>query len=273
MSAKREALSLQIRASAKAGMLFATKLIRGSETMDNGRTENGQTLKPISPKAHLLVTLVWMLVALYMIFLYAPQELTMGEVQRIFYVHVPSAWTAFLAYFVVFLGSVGYLWKRSQLADDVAHAAAEVGFIFCTCVLVTGPLWAKPVWGIWWTWDARLTSTFILWLLFIAYLMLRAYLADPNRAAVLAAVVGIIGFVDVIIDYMSIRWWRTQHPQPVIFGGPGSGLDPRMWITVSVSWGAFLCLFSYLLRQRLWLAEARREIGALRRKLASPARS
>ena len=192
----------------------------------------------------------------------------MGEVQRIFYIHVPSGWTAFVGYFVVFLGSIGYLWKRAQFADDLAHAAAEVGFVFCTCVLVSGPLWAKPVWGIWWTWDARLTSTFILWLLYISYLMLRSFVIHPGRAAVLSAVVGIIGFVDVIVDYMAIRWWRTQHPQPVIAGGEGSGLDPQMWLTVMVSWGAFLCLFAFLVRQRLGLTEIRRELSALRRTLA-----
>jgi len=224
--------------------------------------------KSFPPTLHLLLTLVWVFVALYMIFLYAPQESTMGEVQRIFYIHVASAWTAFLAYFLVFVGSVGYLWKRARLADDLAQASGEVGFVFCTCVLVTGPLWAKPVWGIWWTWDARLTSTFVLWLLFIAYLMLRSYVLNPGRAEVLAAVVGIIGFVDVPIVYMSIRWWRTQHPQPVIAGGEGSGLDPAMRITLLVSWGAFLCLFAYLLRQRLWLAEARREVRTLRQTLA-----
>lgn len=216
---------------------------------------------------HLVVTFAWILVALGMIFLYAPQEETMGEVQRIFYIHVPSAITAFLAYFVVALGSVMYLALRSLLWDEVAHAAAEVGFVFCTCVLITGPLWAKPVWGIWWTWDTRLTSTFVLWLLFIAYLMLRNYLMNPARAALLSAVVGIIGFADVIFDYMSIRWFRTQHPQPVIGGGLSSGLDPRMGLTLLVSWGAFLCLFSYLMRQRLALAGIRRELSAVRRSL------
>jgi heme exporter protein C len=224
--------------------------------------------KILSPNVHLLVALAWMLVALYMIFLYAPQELTMGEVQRIFYIHVSSAWTAFLAYTLLFVGSVGYLWKRSNFADEFAHAAGEVGFVFCSCVLVTGPLWAKPVWGIWWTWDARLTLTFVLWLLYVAYLMLRSYVINPGRAATLAAVVGIIGFVDVPIDYMAIRWWRTQHPQPVIAGGAGSGIDPRMWLTLLVTWGAFLCLFSYLVRQRLRLAEARRELSGLRRSLS-----
>jgi heme exporter protein C len=230
--------------------------------------------KILSPTVHLLVTLAWLLLAFCMVFLYAPQEVTMGEVQRIFYVHVPSAWTAFVAYFLVFLGSVGYLWKRSRRADDLAHAAGEVGLVFCSGVLVTGPLWAKPVWGIWWTWDARLTLTFVLWLLFVSYLMLRSYVSSPGRVATLAAVVGIIGFVDVPIDYMAIRWWRTQHPQPVMAGGEGSGIDPRMWVTLLVTWGAFLCLFSYLLRQRLWLAEARRELTGLRRSPAfSPPRS
>jgi heme exporter protein C len=229
--------------------------------------------KILSPTVHLLITLAWLVVALYMIFLYAPQEATMGEVQRIFYVHFPSGMTAIIAYFIVFLGSMGYLWKRSRFADDLAVAAAEVGFVFCCCVLVTGPLWAKPAWGIWWTWDARLTSTFILWLLFIAYLILRAYLINPGQASTLGAVVGIIGFVDAIIDYMAIRWWRTQHPQPVIAGGAGSGLDPRMWRTVFVAWGAFLCLFFYLIRQRLWIAELRRELSLLRRDLESRVRA
>ena len=225
--------------------------------------------KIFPPTVHLAVTLVLFIVALYMIFLYAPREATMGEVQRIFYIHFPSACTALLAYFFVFLGSTVYLWKRSHVADDFAYASAEVGFVFCCCVLVTGPLWAKPAWGIWWTWDARLTSTFILWLLYIAYLMLRSYVVNPGRVEVLSAVVGVIGFVDAVIDYMAIRWWRTQHPQPVIAGGPGSGLEPRMWLTVFVSWGAFLCLFAYLVRQRMALAELRRGVGALRRELVS----
>jgi heme exporter protein C len=220
-----------------------------------------------TPAIHLTVTILWLLVASSMIFYYAPQEATMGEVQRIFYIHVPAAWTAFLAYFILFVGSVGYLWKRSQAADDLAHACGEVGFVFCTAVLVTGPLWAKPVWGIWWTWDARLTSTFVLWLLFISYLMLRSYVLDPGRGAILAAVVGIIGFVDVPIVYMSIRWWRTQHPQPVIAGGEGSGLDPAMRLTLFISWGAFLCLFAYLVRQRMALGAARRELSLIRRAL------
>ena len=221
--------------------------------------------RAFSPEVHLAVTLGWIIVALFMIFLYAPRELTMGEVQRIFYIHFASAITALSGYFFVFAGSMAYLANRSRRADDFAYASAEVGFVFCCSVLVTGPLWAKPAWGIWWTWDARLTSTFILWLLYIAYLMLRVYLVNPGRAEVLSAVVGIIGFVDAVIDYMAIRWWRTQHPQPVIGGGSGSGLEPRMWQTAFVTLGAFLCLFFYLVRQRMALAESRRELVELRR--------
>ena len=224
--------------------------------------------KQSSMALHLGVTLAWMIVALYMIFLYAPQELTMGEVQRIFYVHFSLAMTALFAYFFVFIGSIGYLWKRSRAADDFAFSSAEVGFIYCTGVLMTGPLWAKPVWGIWWTWDARLTSTFILWLLYIAYLMLRSYVSSPGRVESLAAVVGALGFITSIVDYMAIRWWRTQHPQPVIGGGEGSGLDPKMWLTVFVTWGAFLCLFLYLVRVRMAIARMRREITRLRQELA-----
>ncbi len=225
-------------------------------------------MNAFSLRAHLALTFLWILVALSMIFLYAPQEATMGEVQRIFYIHLASALTAFVAYFLVFAGSLGYLWWRNPLADDLAYASAEVGFLFCTCVLVTGPLWARPVWGIWWTWDARLTSTFILWLLYVGYLMVRSYVVHPGRAATLGAVVGIIGFVDVIVDYMAIRWWRTQHPQPVILGGTGSGIDRPMLVTVLVTLGAFLCLFAFLVRQRLGLAGAERSLRVLKRRLA-----
>jgi heme exporter protein C len=236
--------------------------------MNKSKTLSGAEVRPWI-QAHLAVTLVWILAALYMIFLFAPEESSMGEVQRIFYIHMPAAVVALTAYALAFVASMVYLAKRSRAADDIAYAAVEVGFVFCTSVLVTGPLWAKPVWGIWWTWDARLTSTFVLWLLFISYLMLRVYLINPDQAEALAAVVSIMGFADAIFDYMSIRWFRTQHPQPVMGGGPGSGLDPKMKLTVVVSLGAFLCLFAYLVRQRVAIAQAARELSQLRRALAS----
>lgn len=217
---------------------------------------------------HFVLTLMGLVVMLYMIFLYAPEEMTMGEVQRIFYVHVACAWPALMGFIIIFVSSIIYLWKRTQSADELAQTTAEVGFIFCTCVLVTGPLWAKPAWGVWWAWDARLTLTFLLWLLYVAYLMLRNYLVNPGRAANLCAVVGIIGFVDVLIDYMAIRWWRTQHPQPVVLGGPDSGLDPRMLATLLVSVCVFTLLFFLLVRIRLRLAAMRRELSEIRHVLA-----
>ena len=171
----------------------------------------------------------------------APTEATMGNVQRIFYYHLPSAWIAFLLFFVNFLASIWYLIRRSIGSDAMALASAEVGVSFCTIVLITGPLWARPIWGIWWTWDARLTSTLVLWLIYVSYLVLRHY-ATGGQVPVLAATLGIFGFVDVPIVYMAIRWFRTQHPQPVIGGGQGSGLDPRMWTAVLWNLAAFLML-------------------------------
>jgi heme exporter protein C len=186
----------------------------------------------------------------------APTEATMGDVQRIFYYHLPSAWVAFLLFFVNFLASVWYLVRRSSGADALALASAEVGVSFCTIVLITGPIWARPIWGIWWTWDARLTSTLVLWLIYVSYLVLRHY-ATGGQIPVLAAALGIFGFLDVPIVYMAIRWFRTQHPQPVIGGGQGSGLDPRMWVAVLWNLAAFamLALMFVWIRYRQALAE------------------
>src|SRR5208282_831316 len=135
-----------------------------------------------------------------------------------FYYHVPSAWTAFLLFFVNLVASVVYLIRKSTKADAVALVSAEVGVVFCTVVLVTGPIWARPVWGIWWTWDIRLTTTLVLWLIYVSYLVLRRF-SSGGQTQVLAAALAIFGFVDVPIVYMSIRWFRTQHPSPVIGGG------------------------------------------------------
>ena len=193
----------------------------------------------------------------------APAERTMGLIQRIFYFHVPSAWTAFIAFFIVFVANIAYLLRRTPPWDWLAVSAAEVGLAFCTVVLVTGPIWAKPVWGIWWTWDARLTSTFVLWVLYASYLLLRTLVADPERRAVVSAVFGIFAFLDVPLVYLSIRLWRTQHPQPVIAGGTGSGLDPHMWSVFLTCWAALLGLMALLLRQRYRLEVLRHEVQEL----------
>src|SRR3972149_4138100 len=177
----------------------------------------------------LAVALLLIVSAWYYAFLAAPTERTMGTIQRIFYLHLPAAFLSFLAFFVVFVGSVAYLTTRRIGWDWAAASAAEVGVVFCAAVLITGPLWAKPVWGIWWTWDARLATPLILFLIYVGSLMLRLYIPEAQRRALLASVVGILGFVDVPIVYMANRLWRTQHQQPVIAGGEESGLDPRMW--------------------------------------------
>src|SRR5581483_8978585 len=165
-----------------------------------------------------IVTAVMLCFGLYAALILAPTERTMGDVQRIFYYHVPSAWTAFLLFGINFVASILYLAKKSAKADILALVAAEVGVVFCTVVLVTGPIWARPVWGIWWTWDPRLTLTFALWLIYIAYLVLRRF-SNSSQTATLAAILAIFGGLDVPLDYMSIRWWVGQHPSPVIGGG------------------------------------------------------
>jgi len=213
--------------------------------------------------ALLAIVIVMMAIAHYMIFFYAPIEREMGIVQKIFYYHVPLAWNSFLAFGVVFFASFRYLATRDRKWDIRALAAAEVGVLYTTLVLITGPIWAKPVWGIWWTWDARLTLTLVLWLIYVAYLMLRHYVDNPEKRATLAAVVGIVGFVDVPLVYFAIRWWRTQHPQPVIAGGDDSGLDPMMRTTLYFCFFTFLALFHLLYRRRVAVEQLTDEVEHL----------
>ena len=210
-------------------------------------------------KIFAVITFLLLSYALYQGMLVAPREATMGDIQRIFYYHVPSAWTSFLCFLANFIVSIAYLARRSLKADAFAVSTAEVGVVFCTVVLVTGPLWARPVWGIWWTWDARLTTTLVLWLIYVSYLILRRY-STGQATPTLAAALAIFGFLDVPIVYMSIRWWRTQHPQPVIAGGQGSGLDPRMWAAVLWNWVAFMAFAALLIWVRYRLERTRQQL-------------
>lgn len=213
-------------------------------------------MKSTIDKILLVTLLIAFLVSMYLIFIWVPQikasNLAEQVAQKIFYFHVPSAWLGFLAFFIVFVASVGYLWKRDRRYELVGVASAEIGVLFISLVLLTGPIWAKPVWGIWWTWDARLTSSLILWLIYIAYLMLRRYLPDGSKRANLSAVVGILGFVDVPIVYYSIRWWETQHPKAVMANTEGSLAQP-MFITFMFALATFTVLYVYLLRKRYQL--------------------
>ena len=204
-----------------------------------------------------VTTAVLLAFALYEALVVAPTERTMGDVQRIFYYHVPSAWTAFLLFLVNLVASVTYLVRRNPKADAMAVVCAEVGVVFCTIVLVTGPIWARPVWGIWWTWDVRLTTTLVLWLIYVSYLVLRRF-SDSAQTPVLAAVLAIFGALDVPLVYFSIWFFRTQHPQPVI--GGGGSLDPRMAHVLLINWLAFSCFAFLVCWSRYRLELMQREI-------------
>jgi heme exporter protein C len=203
----------------------------------------------------------------YASFFVAPTEATMGPIQRIFYLHVGSAWTGLTCFLICFIANLLYVFRRQPRWDWLGVACAEVGLAFTTVVLVTGPIWAHPVWGIWWTWDARLTSTFVLWLLYVSYLLLRTLIEEPDRRALFSALFGIFAFLDVPLVFGAIRWWRTQHPQPVIMGGSGSGLQPTMRWVLLFSWVALLGLMTLLLRYRYRLEAMRGELQMVEREV------
>jgi heme exporter protein C len=208
-----------------------------------------------------LLTYVLMLLALYTIFIYAPVEKTMGVIQKIFYIHVPSAFLAYLAFFITFIASIFYLYRKDPKWDTVAHCAVETGVVFCTIVLVTGPIWAKPIWNVWWTWDPRLTTTLILWFTYVAYLMLRRSVKENQRAN-LTAVFGIIGFINVPITFFSIRLWRTIHP--VIITSRGLNMSWPMKFSLIITVIAFCFLFFSLLISRIRLERLKMNIEEIK---------
>lgn len=185
---------------------------------------------------------VAMLGAGLMIFLYAPADALEGQVQRIFYLHVSTAIGAYVAFGAVAVGGILYLWREYRTADRVAIAAAEVGLLFTTITLVMGSLYGKAIWGTYWTWDARLTSTLVLWLMYAAYLLVRRIAAPGRQAARFASVVGILGAVDIPIVHFSVNWWRTQHPQSVLTAPGGPALPAEMLLTFFVTLAATLLL-------------------------------
>ena len=215
----------------------------------------------------LLLTAALTIVDGYLIFVVAPTDGVLGHIQRIFYIHVPISILSFLGFFVCAVAGVGYLVQRNEVWDRVAHASAEVGVVFVTLALVTGVIWARPVWGVWWTWEPRLTTTMILWLIYVAYLMIRHYAPTPQQGKAWSAVVGIIGFVDVPIVYYSVQWWRSIHPVQVI--GPESAddaLEPVMARILVFSLVAALALFTYLVLERVALRGAEDSLSAHRRR-------
>jgi heme exporter protein C len=210
-----------------------------------------------------LASAVAVLTALGMVFLYAPREATMGDVQRIFYFHVSSAWVGFFAFFVTFLAGILYLIRGERQWDILALSSVEVGLTFITMAVITGSLWARPVWGTYWTWEPRLTISAVQLLIYIAYGMLRRAVEGPERQARFAAVYGIVAFVTVPLSWFAIRWWRTIHPD-ILTGGGEMTLTPRMVQTLLVSLAAFTLLYVTLLRQRIRLERFADALAALR---------
>ncbi len=201
-------------------------------------------------------------------FLYAPPDAEQGEVQRIMYLHVPLILVSYLAFFVVFVASILYLARRRERHDAIAHSSAEIGVLFTALAIAAGSIWGRPTWGTWWTWDARLTSTAILLLIFVGYLMLRALVDDPSRGATVCAVLGIIGFLDIPIIHMSVVWWRTLHqPASMLRPGPPT-VAPQMQVALYANLAAFALLYAYLLLKRVRLEQARWELSRLRMEVA-----
>lgn len=204
-------------------------------------------------------------IALALVFLWVPPEQVMGDVQRIFYFHVASAWNAFLAFAVVFVASIAFLRTGSRRWDNIAYCSAEIGVVFTTITLITGPIWARPIWNTWWSWDPRLTTTLILWFIYVAYMVIRSSAESSQQQARLAAVFGIIGFVDVPIVFMSTRWWRSIHP--TLIQADKMNMDSSMVLTMVTAVVAFTILYAFLLNYRLRLEAIGQRLAVLKRDL------
>jgi heme exporter protein C len=194
---------------------------------------------------------------------YTPIEARQGLAQKIFYLHVPAAWSALLAFSLVGLASILYLWLQDPRLDRFAAASADTGVAFSAVMLTTGPIWAKPIWGTWWTWDARLTLTLFLFFLFIGYLALRAAIHDPAERARFSAVVGILGMLLVPFIHLSVYLFRTLHPQPIVLKPSAPSLPPEMLRTLLISFGVFTVLYVgfVMARYGLALADEFEEVG------------
>lgn len=188
---------------------------------------------------------------------FTPPEALQGAAQKIFYVHAPSAWVAFLAFGLTALAGLVYLWLRDLRLDRVAESSAEVGVVFTTVVLITGPLWGKPVWGTWWTWDARLTSTLFLWFIYLGYLVLRGAIEDRVLRARYSAVLGALGALLIPFIHLSVYLFRTLHPRPIVLKPSAPSLPGNMLLTLLIAFGAFTLLYVALLRARYRLATLR----------------
>ena len=196
---------------------------------------------------------------LLMAFGVAPREITQGNVQRIMYVHVPAVWVAYLSFIVVLSASIAYLWTRTPGSDRIAHAAAEVGVVFLGVNIVTGAIWGKPTWGTWWTWDARLTSVSVVFVIFVGYLLVRQMTDDPERGARFAAVVGIVGALNIPLVHFSVYWWRTLHQPPSLLKPGSSTMPPVILAALLVNFAALALLGAYFIARRTRVLAAEEE--------------
>ncbi|HVO97356.1 MAG TPA: cytochrome c biogenesis protein [Bryobacteraceae bacterium] len=204
--------------------------------------------------------------SLYRIFMVVPDEANQGAIFRIIYIHLPTIFTGFLGFMVALVSSILYLTKGDMKYDSLAAGVTEVALVFAGIVLVTGSIWARIIWGVWWAWEPRLTSMLICWLTYAGYLMLRRAIDEPAQRARLSAVVSIFGFVEVIIVYKAIDWFRTLHPQPVLSVRGGGGMAPGMEAPIYWNWLAFVCLATAMVMIRMKQDEMSREIDSLRRE-------
>lgn len=208
------------------------------------------------------------LVLHWMVFFWTPTEATMGIIQRIFYIHVPAAWVAFFAFGIVGLCSAVYLWLGDERLDQAAVSAAEGGMVFTTIVLLTGPLWGRIAWGTYWTWEPRLTLTLLLWFIYLGYFLVRSSTENPDRGKRFGAVVGIAGVFNIPLIHLSVIWFRSLHPTPVVMKPEGPTLHPDMFLTLMVGLASFSLLFLGLFLQRYTLAAAT-HLAAVRERQAN----
>ena len=205
--------------------------------------------------------LALVMVLLWEVFFWVSTERTMGVVQRIFYIHVPAAWVAFMAFGIVAICSATYLWLKDERLDMAAVSAAEGGILFTTIVLLTGPLWGRVAWGTWWTWEPRLTLTLLLWFIYLGYFLVRSSTENPQRGKRFAAVVGIVGALDIPLIHVSVQFFRSLHPAPVVMKPEGPSLQGDMLTTLFTGLGAFTVLFFALFLFRYGLERMKQALA------------
>ena len=204
-----------------------------------------------------IATIASALVATGLALVWAPPDAIQGDVQRVMYVHVPSAWTAYLAFVVVFVASVAWLWTRRPVFDAIAVSSAEIGVLLTGLTLVAGSIWAKQTWGVWWTWEPRLITTAVMFVMYVGYLLLRGLSSDLESRATRAAVIGIVAVVNVPIVHLSVTWMNALHQLPSVLRPGGPALDDRMLLTLIVGTVAFKFLYAWMMVGRVAIERAR----------------